>query len=92
MSRATIRIPGPLRDLTGRTGDVDVDGATVAEALDALMRRYPGLRRHLRSEVGGLREHVNVFLNEDDIRSVGGEGSRIAEGDVITIVPSIAGG
>jgi molybdopterin synthase sulfur carrier subunit len=92
MSRATIRIPGPLRDLTDRLDDVTVDGATVAEALDALMLRYPGLRRHLRSERGPLREHVNIFLNADDIRSLDGELCHVEEGDVITIVPSIEGG
>lgn len=92
MNKATIRIPGPLRELTGRVDDVTVDGATVADALDALMQRYPALRRHLRSDLGGLREHVNVFLNEDDIRVLGGEACHLDEGDVITIVPSIAGG
>lgn len=92
MNKATIRIPGPLRELTGRVDDVTVDGATVADALDSLMQRYPALRRHLRSDVGGLREHVNVFLNEDDIRVLGGEQCHLDEGDVITIVPSIAGG
>ena len=92
MTRTTIRIPGSLRELTDHADDVAVDGATVAEALDALLGRYPGLRRHLRSEDGELREHVNVFLNADDVRSLGGPACRIEEGDVITIVPSIAGG
>lgn len=88
----TLRLPGPLRSLAGGAGEVEVTGATVGGALDALLGRHPALRRHLRTETGKLREHVNVFLNEEDIRVLEGEASGVAEGDVVTVVPSIAGG
>ncbi len=87
-----IRVPGPLRPLTDGASEVAVPGTTVGEALDALVRRHPGLRRHLRSEAGGLREHVNVFLNDDDVRYLAGEDTPAGPDDVVTVVPSIAGG
>lgn len=73
-------------------GEVAVTSTTVGRALDDLLDRHPGLRRHLREDGGRLREHVNVFLNEDDIRYLEGEDTAVAQGDVVTIVPSIAGG
>lgn len=91
-ARVTVRVPGPLRSVADGAGEVAVTCATVGEALDDLLDRHPGLRRHLRTETGGLREHVNVFLNDDDIRYLDGEATVVAQGDVVTIVPSIAGG
>lgn len=89
---ATVRIPGPLRDLAGGTDELIVAIGTVRAVLDELLTRHPSLRRHLRTEAGALREHVNIFLNEDDIRVLDGEGTAVGVGDVVTIVPSIAGG
>lgn len=90
--RVMVQVPGPLRPLAGGAGEVAVEAATVGEALDRLVADHPGLRRHLRTEAGVLREHVNVFLNEADIRSGAGEASRVGAGDVVVVVPSIAGG
>jgi sulfur-carrier protein len=92
VATATVRIPGPLRSLAGGTVDVAVSAGTVRVALDDLVRRYPGLMRHFRTEQGGLREHVNVFVNEEDIRHLDGEATTVAPGDTVTVVPSIAGG
>lgn len=89
---AVVRIPGPLRELADGADEVAVEAVTVGAALDRLVERHPRLQRHLRVEGGGLRHHVNVFLNEEDIRFAGGEDARVAPGDAITIVPSIAGG
>lgn len=89
---AVVRIPGPLRELADGADEVAVEAVTVGAALDRLVERHPRLQRHLRVEGGGLRDHVNVFLNEEDIRFAGGEDARVAPGDAITIVPSIAGG
>lgn len=90
--RVTIRVPGPLRTLADGAAEVVVTAGTVGGALRDLLDRHPGLRRHLRTEAGGLREHVNIFLNEDDIRYLEGEDTAVGRGDVVTIVPSIAGG
>jgi molybdopterin converting factor small subunit len=90
--RVPIRVPGVLRELAGGRAEVVVAAGTVGEALDAMLEAHPGLRRHVRDEAGALRSHVNVFLNEDDIRYLGGEATPVAEGDTVTVVPSIAGG
>lgn len=88
----TVRVPGPLRPLAGGSDELSVTAATVGGSIDDLLARCPGLQRHLRTEAGSLREHVNIFLNEDDIRYLDGEATGLTDGDVVTIVPSIAGG
>lgn len=89
---STIRIPAALRDCTSGQSDVAVDAQTVAEALDVLARAHPRLRRHLYSERGGLRNYVNVFVNQDEIRSLDGLETKLGPADTLYIVPSIAGG
>lgn len=91
-ARVTLRVPGPLRGLADGAGEVVLEAGTVGGAVNALLDRHPGLRRHLRTEAGSLREHVNLFRNQDDIRYQDGEATVLVDGDVVTIVPSIAGG
>ena len=88
----TIQIPTPLRRFTGEQGEVQVEGATVGEALRDLVRRHPPLQRHLYTDDGKLRSFVNVFLNDEDVRHLEQEGTPVAEGDTLSIIPSIAGG
>ena len=88
----TIQIPTPLRRFTGEQGEVQVDGATVGEALADLTARFPALRRHLYTEDGLLRSFVNIFLNEEDVRHLQAQGTPVAAGDTLFIIPSIAGG
>ncbi len=88
----TVRLPAPLRAYAEGRDAVEVAGRTVGEALGALAERHPVLRRHLYAEDGRLRAYINVYLNEDDVRYLNGEATVVAEGDVLTIVPSIAGG
>lgn len=87
-----VRVPGPLRPLAEGRAEVVVRARTVEETLEALLQRHPGLRRHLRAEDGGVRDYVNLFLNDDDVRQQGGIGAAVAAGDTLTIVASIAGG
>jgi molybdopterin/thiamine biosynthesis adenylyltransferase/rhodanese-related sulfurtransferase/molybdopterin converting factor small subunit len=89
---ATIQIPTPLRRFTGEAGDVEVQGGTVDEALGDLTRQHPGLKPHLYTADGGLRSFVNIFLNDDDVRHLERGATRVAPGDTLTIIPSIAGG
>lgn len=87
-----VRIPGPLRALTDGRQEVEVQADTVDRALTALLQLHPGLRRHIRSEDGGLRDYVNIFLNEEDIRILDGVDTAVRARDTVMIVPSIAGG
>jgi MoaD family protein len=87
-----VRIPAALRDYTGGTAELDVTGDTVASALNHLSASYPQLRRHLYAENGELRSYVNVFVNEDDVRTLNGLKTKVQAQDTLMIVPSIAGG
>jgi MoaD family protein len=89
---ALIRIPAALRDYTGGNAEMDVTGNTVASALNHLSTNYPQLRRHLYAENGELRSYVNVFVNEDDVRTLQGLKTEVQAQDTLMIVPSIAGG
>ena len=88
----TIHIPTPLRRFTGDQGEVQVEGATVGEAMQDLTRRHPALQRHLFTDDGALRSFVNVFLNDEDVRHLEKDGTRLSSGDTLSIIPSIAGG
>jgi MoaD family protein len=89
---ALVRIPAALRDYTGGTAELDVTGDTVASALNDLSANYPQIRRHLYAENGELRSYVNVFVNEDDVRTLNGLMTAVHAQDTLMIVPSIAGG
>ena len=88
---ANIRIPTPLRAYTDGESSVDVQGETVGQALDDLVRRHPDLRAHLFNDAE-LRSFVNIFLDDEDIRFLGGLETEIDAGDSLRIIPSIAGG
>ncbi len=87
-----IHIPTPLRQYAGKQAAVEVHGATVGEAMTALLALHPELRRHLYTDDGKLRAFVNLYLNDEDIRYLKKEQTEVKEGDNISIVPSIAGG
>lgn len=87
----TIRIPSPLRAYTAEQAVVEVGGDTIGAALEDLTRRYPDLRQHL-YEGPKLRNFVNIFLGEEDIRFLDGLDTGIDAGDSLRIIPSIAGG
>jgi adenylyltransferase/sulfurtransferase len=92
MAQVKVVIPTPLRQYAGNRDAVDIEAGIVQEALANLVERYDQLRRHLFSEDGHLRNFVNVYVNEEDIRYLEKEGTRLKGGDTISIVPSIAGG
>jgi len=88
----TIEIPPAFRRFTEGAARVDGSASTVAEALDALTKQFPGLSRHVRDDSGQIRQFLNIYLNEEDIRFLGGESCALREGDRVLLVPSIAGG
>jgi molybdopterin converting factor small subunit len=87
-----IMIPTPLRQYVGKKDQVEVEAKTVAEALSRLASEYTELQRHLYNPEGKLRSFVNVYLGDEDIRFLQREQTPLNENDVISIVPSIAGG
>src|SRR2546427_1021412 len=88
----TIAIPTPLRQFAGGQSEIQVDASTAGEALDQLTTTHTELRRHLFNDQNALRNFVNVYVNDEDIRHANGPDTPVNEGDTILIVPSIAGG
>ena len=86
------RIPGPLRRLSDGQVTVDVQATDLATAIAALDARYPGFKDRLLDEKGELRQFVNVYLNDEDVRLGEGLGAKVGARDEISIVPAVAGG
>jgi adenylyltransferase/sulfurtransferase len=89
---AKILIPTPLRQYTAKNDSLELTGSTVGEVLSALTNQHPDLRKQLYNDQGKLRSFVNVYLNDEDIRYLSKDSTPVNETDVLTIVPSIAGG
>src|SRR5579871_1130894 len=88
----TVRIPTPLRPFTNHRASVEADGQTIGEVLDQLTRHYSDLRPHLFGNDGALRNFVNVYLNDEDVRYLERERTPVQPTDTVSIVPSVAGG
>ncbi|MDC0747696.1 MoaD/ThiS family protein [Polyangium mundeleinium] len=86
-----VRIPTPLRTLTGSKDEVEATGATVADLIEDLEARHPGIRARLLDEKG-VRRFVNIFVGDEDIRFLDGLKTELKATDQISIVPAIAGG
>jgi sulfur-carrier protein adenylyltransferase/sulfurtransferase len=89
---ARIHLPTPLRPYADGAASIDVTGRTVADALDELVGRHPGLRKHLFDDAGKVRSFVNLYKNDEDVRYLEREATPLASNDSLSIVPSIAGG
>src|SRR5215471_12101799 len=87
-----ILIPTPLRPYTDKKDAVEADGKTVGELLADLTTKHAGLKAHLYNNEGKLRSFVNVYVNDEDIRYLQKEQTRVQPGDTISIIPSVAGG
>ena len=88
----TVQIPTALRRLTDGVGKVGCSAANLGELFSVLDQKFPQLKPHLRDEAGEIRRFLNVYVNEEDIRFLGGPGYTFQDGDEILLVPSIAGG
>jgi molybdopterin converting factor small subunit len=87
----TVRIPTPLRALTGGNEQVEVSGATLREAIEALEKQAPGIKDRLLDEKG-VRRFVNIYVGDEDSRFLDGLDTKLSSGTEISIVPAIAGG
>jgi molybdopterin converting factor small subunit len=90
----TFHIPGALREFTGGHSKVEIEQtpATLADALSALSILYPGVRDRIATEQGHIREHINIFIGDQDVRYTGGLASSVSAGLEISIVPAMSGG
>lgn len=88
----TVQIPTALRRLTGGTGQVTCTPANLNDLLSELDQKFPDLKSHLRDEAGEIRRFLNIYVNEEDIRFLGGPDYAFQDGDEVLLVPSIAGG
>lgn len=90
----TFHLPGPLRTFSQGEARVvlQLRPSKLGEALEALWRDYPGIRDRVLTEQGQVREHINIFVGNEDIRFTGGLQTPLADGAEITILPAISGG
>jgi molybdopterin synthase sulfur carrier subunit len=88
----TVQIPSALRRHTDGTAKVSCSAGNLNELFSALDEKFPALKPHLRDEAGQVRRFLNVYVNEEDIRFLGGASYAFQEGDEVLLVPSIAGG
>jgi sulfur-carrier protein len=87
-----VRIPTPLRKLTNNEELIEINAATIGEAITELQTRFPGIRERLVDDKGEVRRFVNVYVNEEDIRFLKNRETPLKDGDEISIIPAIAGG
>ena len=90
----TFHIPGALREFTGGRAKVEIEASpgVLGDALKALWTRYPGIRDRVETEQGQLRQHINVFVGNENVRYTGGLATPIPAGSEISIVPAVSGG
>ena len=88
----TVQIPTPFRRLTFGTKQVDCAASNLPDLFATLGQQFPDLTPHLHDEAGELRRFLNVYVNEEDIRFLGGTSYQFQDGDEVLLVPSLAGG
>jgi molybdopterin synthase sulfur carrier subunit len=87
-----VKLPTILRRHTGGQGVLEAEGSTVAEVFENLEGRHPGITASLLDEHGALHRFVNVYVNDEDVRYLGALNTEVEEGDVLSILPAVAGG
>jgi molybdopterin synthase sulfur carrier subunit len=87
-----VRIPTPLMKLTNNQAEISAEGATIADILNNLESQFAGIKERICEENGTPRRFINIYLNEEDIRFLDGEKTKIKDGDEVSIIPAIAGG
>jgi molybdopterin synthase sulfur carrier subunit len=89
---SAVWIPQVLRSAVGGQKQVELDGATIRELVDALVAKYPSLRQQLLDEQGDLNRFVNVYVNGQDVRYLAGLDTPVTERDEVRLLPAMAGG
>jgi sulfur-carrier protein len=88
----TLRVPALLKYYLNGQTETTLPGATVAEFLQALVTEHPKIEGHIFDSKGNVRRHINLFVNADNIRDLHGLETRLEEGDIVKLVPSVTGG
>lgn len=91
-SMVEIKIPTVLRKHVGGEAVVTAEGGVLKDILETLSQRFPGLSTELFGDDGELHRFVNLYLNDEDVRYLDGLNSKVADGDVVSILPAVAGG
>ncbi len=87
-----VMIPTPLRQLTGNLGDVEVEATDILDLVNKLESKYSGLKERLMKDEGTIRPFINLYVNDEDIRFLQKEATKLKDGDLVSIIPAIAGG
>ena len=87
-----VRIPTPLRKLTGGKSELQVEGSNVKEVLETIERQFPGIKSNIYDEQGNLKRFVNIYLGEDNIVDLDKLETKLVSGNELSLVPAIAGG
>ena len=88
----TIRIPTTFRELVKGNSSISSDGRTLAELLEQIRTEYPDFVNRVLDEEGNLQRFVNIFLDDEDVRFLGGLDTELEQGQIVSIVPAVAGG
>ncbi len=88
----SVRIPTPLRKLSGERDELSIDASTVSKLIEEIESECPGMKSRLCDENGEVRRFINLFVNDEDIRFLDGVSTQLNDGDVVSIIPAIAGG
>lgn len=87
-----VRLPTVLRPMAGGEGVLKAEGSTLREVFDDLVRQYPALSESLLTPEGEMHRHLNVFLNDEDVRYLGRLDAKVGASDTVTLMPAVAGG
>ncbi|MEM9946604.1 MAG: MoaD/ThiS family protein [Cyanobacteria bacterium P01_D01_bin.36] len=87
-----VLIPTPLQKFTKDEAAVECDGSSIAELMDTLEAKFPGIKKRLCDDSGELRRFVNFYVNSEDIRFLNNKDTELKDGDEVSIVPAVAGG
>lgn len=87
-----VRIPTPLQRLTNNQAEIEVEGKNIKEIIDGLEKKFPGIKGRICDEQGNVRKFINLFVNDEDARFLQNEETELKNGDLLSIIPAIAGG
>ena len=88
----SVRIPTPLRKLSGDRDELNISAANVSELIEGLEKECPGIKDRICDKDGNIRRFINLYVNNEDIRFLNGKDTKLSENDNVSIIPAIAGG